>query len=184
VCYNLTNNFKPVENCSQLSATHNPFRINVGFLYNQARGAFRDFPFDLPGLDLAEDVKSGRLSGNIRISRTSEGLLLHGEFTTHIPATCVRCLEDYQQSLTVDFADLYAFPKPRSYEETPEDEPEFVLPDDGYIDVGPLLKEYLLLEIPIKPLHDPQCKGLCPVCGINWNHAACEHQNAGEISEN
>lgn len=160
-----------------MSNPHNPFRLNVGFLYNQARGSFRDFPFDLPYMQLAEDIRTDQITGNIRISRTSEGLLLQGDFHTHIPATCVRCLEDFDQSLHVEFTDLYVFPKPRSYEDTGEEAPEFVLPEDGYIDVGPLLKEYLLLEIPIKPLHDPNCKGLCPVCGANWNDTTCEHQN-------
>lgn len=132
----------------------------------------------MPGLDLAPDIFSGQLSGNIRISRTSEGLLLQSEFDTKVPAVCVRCLEEFQQPLHAEFTELYVFPKQRSYEQPAEDEPEFILPEDGYIDVAPLLREYFLLEIPIKPLHHPDCKGLCPQCGANWNLTVCEHYPA------
>jgi len=161
-----------------LITSHTPLRINVGFLYNLPIGTFRDFPFDETGFDLAVDISTSNLTGNIRISRTSEGLLLQSEFHTHIPATCVRCLEDFDQPLNVEFTELYVFPKQRTCEQPVDDEPELVLPENGYIDVSPLLREYLLLEIPIKPLHDPECKGLCPQCGVNWNDTTCTHYSS------
>jgi uncharacterized protein len=49
-------------------------------------------------------------------------------------------------------------------------------PEDGQIDLEPLLREYALLEIPISPLHSPDCKGLCPVCGENLNKTDCGHR--------
>lgn len=52
------------------------------------------------------------------------------------------------------------------------------IPEDGNIDFGPILREYLLLEMPIKPLCKPDCKGLCTVCGENLNLTTCEHQLA------
>jgi len=158
-----------------LSTSHNPLRLNVGFLLNQPLGTYRDFPFDLPGIQLSPEIITRRLLGTLRISRTSEGLLLQGDFKTHIPATCVRCLEDTEQLLHTVFTDLVAFPKIQRYESSSEDEPELVLPDDGYIDLAPLLSEYLLLEIPMKPLCRSDCKGLCPDCGADLNKEACEH---------
>jgi len=54
-------------------------------------------------------------------------------------------------------------------------ETELVVPDDGYINLAPLTRDYLLLELPIKPICRPDCKGLCPVCGVNLNETICEH---------
>ncbi len=82
-----------------------------------------------------------------------------------------------EQPLHAQFTELYAFAKELDYEQSPEDEPEFILPDDGYINLLPLLREYLLLEIPIKPLCSHDCKGLCPVCGVNLNKGLCAHSN-------
>jgi len=49
------------------------------------------------------------------------------------------------------------------------------LPEDGHIDLSPLVREYMLLDIPIKPLCSTDCKGLCPVCGENLNETQCGH---------
>ena len=51
-----------------------------------------------------------------------------------------------------------------------------LLPDDAHIDLAPLLREYALLEIPISPLHKPDCKGLCPECGQDLNIRDCGHR--------
>ncbi|HEX9136023.1 MAG TPA: DUF177 domain-containing protein, partial [Nitrospirota bacterium] len=47
------------------------------------------------------------------------------------------------------------------------------------IDPVELVKEQLLISIPMVPLHGPDCKGLCPVCGTNLNEAACSCQKDG-----
>ena len=51
-----------------------------------------------------------------------------------------------------------------------------LLPDDMHIDLAQLLREYALLEVPISPLHSPDCKGLCPVCGQDLNIRDCGHR--------
>ena len=83
---------------------------------------------------------------------------------------CVRCLDSFPQTLKWSFTDLYAFDK-RSISES-----NLLVPEDGQIDLEPLLREYALLEIPIKPVCKPECKGLCPVCGGNLNKTDCGHR--------
>jgi uncharacterized protein len=51
-----------------------------------------------------------------------------------------------------------------------------ILPEDAHIDLQPLIREYALLEIPIKPICKPDCKGLCPVCGEDLNQVDCGHK--------
>jgi uncharacterized protein len=62
-------------------------------------------------------------------------------------------------------------------------EPEREIQDDDLstvyyrgaaIDLGDLLREQFYLALPMKPLHDEGCKGLCPQCGTNLNREACE----------
>lgn len=52
-----------------------------------------------------------------------------------------------------------------------------VIPEDGNVDFAPLVREYLLLEVPIKLLCRENCRGLCPECGENLNVSLCEHQS-------
>jgi uncharacterized protein len=64
-----------------------------------------------------------------------------------------------EQPLDVEFSELYAFSIKTA------GDTGLMLPEDGHIDLAPLLREYMLLEVPINPLCHPECRGLCPVCG-------------------
>jgi uncharacterized protein len=71
----------------------------------------------------------------------------------------------------VDFSELYAFPGHAKLDT------EMILPFTGMLDLRPIVREYILLETPIKTLCKPDCKGLCPICGENMNHIACNHDD-------
>ena len=102
--------------------------------------------------------------------------MVQGKFQSKVVAECVRCLAEFDQPLDMDFSELYAF-STRSVSES-----GLILPEDAHIDLEPLVREYLLIEIPISPLCRPDCKGLCSVCGTDLNEGVCEHQP--QVSEN
>jgi len=153
-----------------VSTLHNPLRINVGFLLNQPVGTVRDLHFDLTDYQLSPDFTPSTLKGVIRINRTAQGIIAQGDLYATVAATCVRCLEDFQQVLHSQFTELY------SYKDHPTTESGLVVPEDGNVDFTPLARDCLLLEVPIKSLCRPDCKGLCVVCGENLNLKTCEHQ--------
>ncbi len=99
---------------------------------------------------------------------------MQAEFEGEVPAECVRCLTDFKQPLHATFSELYAF----DHRSTTES--ELILPEDANIDLEPLVREYLLIELPISPVCSPGCKGLCPVCGVNLNEGPHEHQDVEE----
>lgn len=146
-------------------------RLNVGFLINQAIGYSRDFPFDISKVHLPPDLDLLKLTGVARFTRTPQGLLAQIKMQASVELECVRCLSLYIHSLTVDFSELYAFSK-KTVSET-----GLLLPENGYISLEPLLREYMLLEMPLKPLCKSACKGLCPVCGGNLNEKVCQHDD-------
>lgn len=148
-----------------------PLRINVGFLIHQSIGISRDIHFDLPDLHIPPDFSVMDFTGMVRISRTPQGLLLQGEFQGSTRLECVRCLEGFTQNLQTSFSELYAFDE-RSLSDS-----GLLVPEDGIIDLAPLVREYLMLEEPIKPLCKPDCRGLCATCGENLNMRQCEHIN-------
>jgi len=152
-----------------VSNPHSPLRLNVGFLLNQNIGYSREFLFEIPRLHLEPDLDLSNLTGVARITRTPQGLPVQLKMHATQRAECVRCLTSFQQGLDIDFTELYAFAR-RSVTDA-----ELILPEDGHIDLGPLVREYMLLEIPISPLCRPDCKGLCPVCGENLNESPHSH---------
>jgi uncharacterized protein len=150
-------------------------RLNVGFLVNQPIGTSREFLFDFPSIHLQPDLDLNQLVGTAKISRTPQGLLVQAKFQAEIDAECVRCLTEFAHPLGIDFNELYAF-TPRSVSES-----GLILPEDAHIDLEPLVREYLLIEIPISPLCKLDCKGLCPVCGEDLNERVCEHVSSEKV---
>ncbi len=145
-------------------------RLNVGFIINQPIGYNRDFHFEFSDILLQPDFNLAMLTGIARISRTPQGLLVQGKFNAISPTECARCLIEFNQDLKIEFDELYAFSSRTASESG------LILPEDGFIDLEPILREYFLIEIPISPLCKPDCKGLCPVCGQDLNQGICEHQ--------
>ncbi len=123
-----------------------------------------------------DDLLVRDLNGQVRISRTREGLLFQVETEAKLQTTCVRCLKSIFLPVDTGFEELYQFPS-RSREET-----DLLLPGDGYLDLTALYWEYLVLATPIKRLCKPDCKGLCVVCGADLNEMACEHIRDQETS--
>ena len=140
-------------------------------MVNQPIGYTRDFHFDFSAVRLKPDLDLARLQGVVRIGRTPQGLLAVGKFSAATPTQCVRCLIDFEQKLQIDFSELYAFSS-RTISES-----GLILPEDANIDLEPIVREYLLIELPISPLCRLDCKGLCAICGEDLNQAICEHQS-------
>jgi uncharacterized protein len=145
-----------------------PFRINVGFIIHEEVGYSHEIPFEFEKVKL-DDLELKNLTGSVTIGRTPQGLIIQGQFSAETQLECVRCLKEFTYHLQWEITELYAFTK-KSVSES-----ELLVPDDAQIDLAPLIREYALLEIPIKPLHDPECKGLCIECGQDLNIKDCGH---------
>jgi uncharacterized protein len=101
---------------------------------------------------------------------------LVGRVTTALELRCSRCLEAFAMPVDVGFDLLYL---PHS-ENTGEGEVEIEEDDLGtafyrneVIDLGQLMKEQFYLTLPMKPLCQETCRGLCPHCGTNLNQSSC-----------
>ncbi|HET9914477.1 MAG TPA: DUF177 domain-containing protein [Anaerolineales bacterium] len=151
-----------------------PFRINVGFIIHEEAGYSHEIPFEIEKIKL-EDLELKNLVGKVDIGRTPQGLIVQGKFEADTKLECVRCLNEFTYSLSWEITELYAFTK-KSVSES-----ELLVPDDAQLDLAPLIREYAILEIPINPLHDPDCKGLCIECGQDLNLKDCGHsQDSGD----
>ena len=153
-----------------------PFRLNVGFIVHQEVGYKHEIPFEYEQLQVSDDLDLRHFEGLATIGRTPQGLIVQADFTAVTTLECVRCLNDFEQTLNWNITELYAFNK-KSVSES-----GLIMPDDAHIDLQPLIREYALLEIPIKPLCKPDCKGLCSVCGEDLNVKDCGHKDVAEES--
>ncbi|NLG74275.1 MAG: DUF177 domain-containing protein [Chloroflexi bacterium] len=147
------------------------FRLNVGFIVHETAGYSRDFPFDVPEVWFPPDLYLKDLKGTVRVTRTAQGLLVQVNMGAAIKAQCSRCLIEFDLPLEIDFTELYAF--------TPDSVTDsgLILPENKKIDLSPLIRDEMLLDVPINPVCKPDCKGLCPECGENLNENPHRHDD-------
>ncbi len=159
-----------------MSNPRKPFRLNVGFIVHEEIGYSHMFPLEHDKVILGEDLVVENINGMILIDRAQQGLVVQGEFSGETTLECVRCLNTFTHTLHSEWTELYAF------NEKSVSESGLLMPDDGHIDFTPVLREYALLEIPIKALCKPDCKGLCPECGQDLNVKDCGHKQVDDDS--
>jgi uncharacterized protein len=140
-------------------------KLNVGFLLSQSLGTSREFTFDVPPLAVSDDLRLSHLRGALRLSRTTEGILVQGKLETATEGECRRCLSQIQIPLTLELEELFAL--------TPGAHMELTVGEDASIDLTPLLREEIIVNTPFAPLCKPTCAGLCPECGHNLNDGPC-----------
>ena len=163
ICYNCSNPNRYFASFAIVNTINNALRLNAGFILHLSVGSSREFLFEYDQLHISPDLDLKDLSGTVRVTRTPQGLLVQVKMRAKTPAECVRCLDAFDQTLETDFSELYAF-STRSVTDS-----NLILPEDGCIDLAPLVREYMLLEIPINPLCTPDCRGLCQICGESLN---------------
>ncbi len=147
---------------------HDIFRLNVGFIIHQTIGYSRDFPVEIPKLRFP-DLEIDDIKGGARVTRTAQGLLVQVKLSACTQVECVRCLTECMQSLEVEFTELYAFTRDSVTESG------LIVSENGKIDLEPLVRDEMLLAIPISSLCRQDCLGLCPTCGENLNEGPCNH---------
>ncbi len=115
----------------------------------------------------------GPLTWQVDVSNTGDALLVTGTVEGVAKTSCARCLEEFAFDVTGEIEGYFLLD---AETETPEDmdDDEFdVLPASNIIDLEPLIVAALLLEFPLVPLCDDDCKGLCATCGANLNEGDC-----------
>lgn len=160
-----------------MNPSQKPFRINVGFLINQPIGYSRVLPFELDKIDI-EDESLCNFYGSIELTRTQDGLIAQVVIDAEVESECSRCLEPFQNKIFCEFKEFFTFPYVEASEE------EIRVPEDGNIDFEPILHDYILMEMPIKPLCQSDCRGLCDICGQNLNQSVCEHYQNSKVEDN
>jgi len=107
--------------------------------------------------------------------RSGREILLHGSFHGVIEGHCSRCLEVYSFAVEKGF-DLVLLPNPTETDKKRElnhEELGVSFYQGAEINLAPLIQEQVLLTLPIRPLCNEQCRGLCAGCGVNLNEVSC-----------
>ena len=124
-----------------------------------------------PGVFLVSETEAeframkGRVTGTL--GREGTDVMVDVTVGYEVPLSCVRCLEAFVRKGEVGERTLFFHEKNATADELER------YGKDGWVDLGPWVRELVLTDLPFYPLCDEACKGLCPECGENRNTGSC-----------
>ncbi len=128
-------------------------KLNVGYLLDGGSQHSKDMEIDLPRVNVADDLNAEHITGQLRVSRTKEGLLVQGDLAVGVQGECYRCLTPVERPIHIHIEELYA-----RHDEMSEDEAEFQIHEDGQLDLAPLIRAEVLIQTTI----GIRCKDIDP----------------------
>ncbi len=124
-------------------------------------------PADL-GLEVIGVPEGADLGLELRLEAVVEGVLVSGTARATLAGECVRCLDPLLRLVEVPLQELYVYPDEEGVARAARpgggDGEELRLEGD-LLDLEPVLRDAVVLELPLAPLCRPDCPGLCPQCG-------------------
>jgi len=146
-----------------------PLRVNAVELLRQP-GAVRDIDVSLDpaSIDVAHDRLTGDVTASIRLVALNDGIEASGSVSAPGATVCRRCLTEIEGVAVAEVEELY-----RPVREDQPDDPEVVPIEGGQLDLAPVVRETILLELDTERLCRAECAGLCPVCGADRNETDC-----------
>ncbi|MHB0937170.1 MAG: YceD family protein [Armatimonadota bacterium] len=143
-------------------------------------GSYAEHEIDMTFKEVEGMTLTAPVRGKMTVSSTGRVLLLEGAVDTEVEQVCFRCGGTYRQPVHAEFQEEFvmrpsqaAGQGPRVEEE--EEAPETRLFYEGTLDLNldELLRQSILVALPMKPLCADDCQGLCPRCGHRLNEGPC-----------
>jgi uncharacterized protein len=124
-----------------------------------------ELPFPEPGV----------IQGSVHVEKLGRDLLVRGHLAGILKLSCSRCLAVYDEPVQADF-DILLVPGPEPLmdeEELSEADLDLDYYSGETVELEGLIREQVILLIPLKPLCAETCRGLCPRCGADLNREPC-----------
>ena len=139
------------------------------------------------GIEVIGVPAGAPLEVTFRMESVMEGVLVTGTVQAPLQGECVRCLDPLDQQETAEFQEMFLYPEVEGYGRRPddaddEDEGEESLFVQGDLfDLEPVLRDAVVLALPMQPVCREDCAGLCPQCGIRLDDDPDHHHDAVDI---
>lgn len=127
------------------------------------------------GLELIRVSEGSPLDLDLRMESVAEGVLVSGSVSAVAIGDCGRCLDPVTQDLTVSLMELYAYPGSATEQTTDEDEVSRLT--DDRVELEEVVRNAIVLALPLTPLCRPDCGGLCAGCGQKWDDLPADHEH-------
>jgi uncharacterized protein len=154
-------------------------QFNVATLLREPVGSTRHYDID----DNARVDERRHVTGRASFLRTNRGILVTARLAGVLAQECSRCLKPLEVPIAIEFEEEYfASVQPGTGAPLPPpDDPEAFRIDARHIlDLEDAVSQFWTAALPMQPLCQPDCRGLCPSCGQDWNTGQCDCAPGGD----
>lgn len=150
--------------------------FNVAQLLKETSGSARAYTVD-EAVEPIGETQVDCVNGVVKLMKTHHGIWLSAALNVNAVSTCGRCLEEYSQPLHLAIEEEY-FPiidpltgtRPVELDESGN---HFEIDERNILDLTEAVRQYSELNVPMKPICQEDCRGICLYCGVNLNHEPC-----------
>ena len=136
-----------------------PFKglVSVAQLLKQPIGSSCSYYID----EIVGEQAKDSVQGKVTLTHSGQGILVRAKLTVEIELTCSRCLKDflYPVSFCIEGESLPTI-NISSSPPLSEESAEFTIDSHNMLDLGEIIRQYTLLNLPMKPLCRPDCTGV------------------------
>ncbi len=146
----------------------------------------KDFEVPFKTLNLPEEYSANdeNVKVHMFILKEKDGYMVSLTINSHVQLECGRCLKPFDMDLN-GTSNIFLSKKNYGKEKELHEEDLIVeyLEDEEHFNVSELLREEILVQTPMKPLCDENCKGICPICGSDRNENPCNCETEAKRAE-
>jgi len=157
-----------------------PWKVDLRELGRRA-GSMRDLERTVPapagfGVEMIGVPEGAPVEMHLRLESVMEGVLVSGEVDVPVTGQCARCLDPVEDTLHLDLQELYAYEGSTTEATSEEDEVRRI--DGEHLDLAPLVRDTVVLTLPLSPTCTPDCSGLCVDCGQRLDDLPADHSHS------
>jgi DUF177 domain-containing protein len=143
-------------------------------------GTMREWDKTLParpgwGVEMIGVPEGAPVDLHLRLESVMEGVLVSGTVDVPVTGQCARCLDPVEDTLELDVQELYAYEGSTTEATSGEDEVRRIEGDT--LDLAPLVRDTVVLTLPLSPTCTPDCAGLCVDCGERLDDLPADHSH-------
>jgi len=170
-----------------MSKQPDSFQLNTYELPRRA-GEMKEYQLDIPvveniGIPLISVPVGDFIEVDARLESVTEGILLSADVYAVAKGECIRCLDPVEIVIDRKIQELYNYEPTNERGKKRKQEADLIdldvedelMMDGNIMDLETPIRDAVVLSLPINPLCDEDCPGLCPECGGKWAELPEDH---------
>ncbi len=149
---------------------------NVSTLLRELIGATREYDVEERVLVDLDAPRHEAVTGHVKLLRTKDGVLIQAGLYASHPEVCSRCVRPISVPLQLEVEEeFFATADVRTGAKLPRpaDPEAFLISPQQQLDLEEAVRQSWTAALPMQPLCQLDCPGLCPKCGKDWNEGTC-----------